>query len=616
MKRKIVTLGCLLALGCTDPAVVSPPDAGADAHVPAPTCEVDVEPEAELPAPARYTPRWAFEPWISKDISDREDTFEFVAGFRERDIPVGVVVLDSPWDSQYTTFRPNEARYGDFASLVDALHEDDIRVVLWTTAFVNERSFDLELGGDIYRGPAPNFEEGLACGFFVNDGELYRWWKGVGASVDFFDPRARAWWHAQQDYLLDLGIDGWKLDFGESYLEDDETLMTEAGEVSHQAYSEAYYRDFLAYGVSRRGREFTTMVRAWDRSYDRRARFHARPEHAPVVWMGDNRRDWVGLVDVLDHTFRSARAGYVVLGSDIGGYLDRNDERITELVPFDVENFQRWTALSGMMPFMQLHGRGNLAPWTVPGSDADRAETVEVWRYWATLHRAMVPYWYSAAEEAYATGGVILHPIGEDESAWQDDWRYLVGEAFLVAPLLTSGSERDVELPAGERWYDWWSPGGEAIEGGTTLPGHAVGSDRKRIPIFVREGAIVPLHVESDVNGLGTAASAGFLTVLAWPAAEASSFRLREEPDDAITTIGAQRTASEASITFAPARTSVIVRARAESAPASVEADGSALTLRADRAALDAASEGYWYDPSERALWVKRTEAVGTITVR
>src|SRR5690606_32933023 len=142
--------------------------------------------EAPLPEPPRHTPRWAFEPWISKDISDREDTFAFVEGFRERDIPVGVVVLDSPWDSQYTTFRPSEARYGDFESLVDTLHDDGIRVVLWTTAFVNQRSFDVEIGGDEYRGPAPNYHEGLACGFFVNDGALYTWWKGRGASIDFF----------------------------------------------------------------------------------------------------------------------------------------------------------------------------------------------------------------------------------------------------------------------------------------------------------------------------------------------------------------------------------------------------------------------------------------------
>lgn len=611
--RWLITVCALL--GACDPSPIASDGGRPPIDAPPPVCEVEIEAEPPLPDPALHTPRWAFEPWISKDISDREDTLEFVAGFRERGIPVGAIVLDSPWDTHYTTFRPNPTRYPEFGELVERLHTDGVRVVLWTTAFVNWRSFDLETGGDAYVGAASNYEEGLACDFFVNDGELYQWWKGRGASVDFFDGRARAWWHRQQDFLLDLGIDGWKLDFGDSYLEADATLATDEGEVTHQRYAEEYYRDFLAYGVQQRGPEFTTMVRAWDASYDRRARFHARREHAPVVWMGDNRRDWVGLVDALDHTFRSAEAGYVVLGSDIGGYLDRDDQSLLTVIPFDVENFQRWTALSGMMPFMQLHGRGNLAPWTVPGTSAEQDETVAVWRYWATLHHAMVPYWYSITEEAYATGGVIVDPIGEGESAWADDWRYMVGEAFLVAPLFESGGVRDVALPAGARWYDWWDRGGDALEGGTTIAGYDA-SERVRLPLFVREGAIVPLDVDSDVNGLGTSASAGMLTVLVWPASEAHALRLREVEGDAITTIGAQRGAKSTTITFAPARASVIVRARVESAPTEVVADGAALIAHGDRASFDAAESGTWYDASERALWIKSTSAVALLEVR
>ncbi|MDQ3036034.1 MAG: hypothetical protein M3Y87_26775, partial [Myxococcota bacterium] len=607
-------IACVLLGGC-DPAVGEPDAGRAPVDAPPPRCELEIEPEARPAEPAPHTPRWAFEPWISKDISDREDTFAFVAGFRERDIPVGAIVLDSPWDTQYTTFRPSESRYPDFAQMVEALHADGVRVVLWTTAFVNQRSFDLEPGGDVYRGPAPNFAEGLACGFFVNDGATYDWWKGNGGSIDFFDGRARAWWHRQQDLLLDAGVDGWKLDFGDSYLEADATLATEEGEVPHQQYAEEYYRDFLAYGVARAGRDFTTMVRAWDESYDRRGRFHARREHAPVVWMGDNTRDWRGLIDVLDHTFRSAQAGYVVLGSDVGGYLDRDDLMLTTVIPFDVENFQRWTALSGMMPFMQLHGRGNLAPWTVPGTSAEQDETVAVWRYWATLHSAMVPYWYSIAEEAHASGTAIVHPVGATESEWADDWRYVVGDAFLVAPMIESGDARDVALPAGARWYDWWDRGGDALEGGTTLAGYEV-SERVRIPVFVREGAIVPMHVRNDVNGLGTEASAGMLTVLVWPASDPHSLRLREESDDAITTIAAQRGEASTTITFAPARASTIVRVRAESAPTEVLADGAAVDAVADRAALDASERGHWYDAAERALWIRSAAAIGSLEIR
>ncbi|MCZ7679044.1 MAG: N-formylglutamate amidohydrolase [Sandaracinaceae bacterium] len=335
-----------------------------------------------------------------------------------------------------------------------------------------------------------------------------------------------------------------------------------------------------------RGREFVTMVRPWDVSYDRRGRFHARPEHAPVAWVGDNRRDWVGLADALDHVFRSAEAGYVVVGSDIGGYLDRDDQDLLVTIPFDLETFQRWVAVGAMMPFMQLHGRANLEPWSVPERPD---ETVAVYRYWATLHHEMVGFWYSLTEEAYAAGEPILHPIGT-EADWPGDFRYVVGEHFLVAPILEAGGVRDVELPGGARWYDWFD--GAAHEGGTTLSSYDA-SAAGRIPLFVREGAIVPVDVEGDVTGLGTAGSAGHLTVLAWPSSPATGFRLHEE-DEAVTTIGAVREADGAlSVTLSRARRPTLVRVHAGFAPSRVAIGAADATEHADRAALDAAASGW-----------------------
>src|SRR3954453_14350062 len=80
----------------------------------------------DVTAPPLATPRWAFHPWISKDISDGADTRDFIKGFRDRDIPVGVVALDSPWETHYNTLIPNENRYPDFAGMVSELHAEDI----------------------------------------------------------------------------------------------------------------------------------------------------------------------------------------------------------------------------------------------------------------------------------------------------------------------------------------------------------------------------------------------------------------------------------------------------------------------------------------------------------
>src|SRR5207249_230132 len=109
-----------------------------------------------------------------------------------------------------------------------------------------------------------------------------------------------------------------------------------------------------------------------------------------------------------------------------------------------------------------------LAPWTVP----DRPdEMVTLYRYWATLHHELVPFFYSLAEEAYAAPPAdriaIVRPVG-DQREWPGDFRFMVGESLLVAPLLDgeAGSHtRQVKLPAGARWIDWWGFGAP-VDGG------------------------------------------------------------------------------------------------------------------------------------------------------
>ncbi|MEW5852126.1 MAG: TIM-barrel domain-containing protein [Myxococcota bacterium] len=560
--------------------------------------------EPPIPAAPRHTPRWAFEPWISKDISDGPDTYAFVQGFKDRNIPVGVVVLDSPWETNYNTFIPNPDRYPNFGQMVADLRAQGVRTVLWVTQMVNEESYDLEPGGDVYETEAENFQQGWECHFFVNDAETYLWWKGRGAGVDFFNPRARAWWHQQQDPLLEMGLAGWKLDFGEDYITTS-TIRTAQGEVTHQEYSEAYYRDYLEYGVFRRGvEEFVTMVRPYDKSYQFPGRFYARPEHAPVAWVGDNRRDYVGLEDALDHIFRSAAAGYVVVGSDIGGYLDVDDSNVAgDRIPFSQEVFARWTAVGALTPFMQLHGRANITPWTVP----ERVEeTVTLYRYWSVLHHELVPFFYSLAEEAYAGGPNLLRPVG-DLAQWAGDYRFQLGDAFLVAPILDATGRRDVALPDGAEWVDWWT--GESHPGGTTVADYDA-TDRARLPLFIRAGAIVPMDISSDVTGLGNASHAGHLTVLVHPAAASSTFTLHDE--DGATTVLNALGGSPVRVTLSRAVKPVYLRIRA-SAPSSVTAGGTALTQVADKSALDALASGW--NVAGNDVWVKLPSSSGAVEV-
>jgi len=65
--------------------------------------------------------------------------------------------------------------------------------------------------------------------------------------------------------------------------------------------------------------------------------------------------------------------------------------------------------------------------------------------------------------------------------------QFMLGDALLVAPMFTGDTARSVVLPGG-RWYDFYTGAfvgaGEVI---TVKPG------LDRIPVFVRDGAVVPL---------------------------------------------------------------------------------------------------------------------------
>lgn len=453
-------------------------------------------------------------------------------------------MLDSPWETNYNTFVPNPDRYPELGALVDELRDQSIRLVLWITPMINETSFDAEPGGDEYPPNTIQFQTARTRGYLINEGATYFWWKGVGGALDFENPEATAWWHDLQNPLLDLGVSGFKLDFGESYVPTS-TVQTHSGTRTHQEYSESYYRDFYVHGMERKGPEdFITMVRPYDESYQFAGRFFARPEHAPVAWVGDNRRDFFGMKDALDHMFRSARAGYAVVGSDIGGYLDRDDRDLLDQIPFDAEVLLRWIALGAMSPFMQLHGRANLEPWATP----ERAgEIVSTYRYFATLHHELVPFFYSLSEAAHARGTSILQPIGDGPDDWADDYRFELGGAFFVAPILSHAGIRDVPLPAGDRWLSWWDLSEEPREGGSILTDYSPacaqactgGAIRHEatIPIFIKRGAIVPMSITSSITGLAsTATGLTIPTVLAVVGPEPTHFE-RHDPDGQITTI-------------------------------------------------------------------------------
>jgi alpha-D-xyloside xylohydrolase len=205
----------------------------------------------------------------------------------------------------------------------------------------------------------------------------------------------------------------------------------------------------------------------------------------PAAWAGDNEPNFGqenGLPSVIKAGLSIALSGWSIWGSDIGGYQDVNPSSTPENL------FMRWTQLGAFSPIMQMHRQvsaGRQYPWSF-GADG-----LENYRRYAQLHTALFPYIYTLAAETGRDGMPIMRPLVLDDpsgAAGVDD-EYLFGDAFLVAPMTTNTqTTRQVRLPGGAAWRDYWS--GELHPGGQTIT--FTDADQMHLPLFVRDGAIVP----------------------------------------------------------------------------------------------------------------------------
>jgi alpha-D-xyloside xylohydrolase len=127
----------------------------------------------------------------------------------------------------------------------------------------------------------------------------------------------------------------------------------------------------------------------------------------------------------------------------------------------------------------------------------------EVWSYgpqaepilekYLKLRYALMPYIYSLGWDVHQTGAPLMRALWmdfpNDTHVFNMTDEYLFGPSLLVAPVLEQGATtREVYLPAGTDWYNYWT--NERVHGGQTI---TVQAPIDTIPLFVRAGSILPV---------------------------------------------------------------------------------------------------------------------------
>jgi alpha-glucosidase (family GH31 glycosyl hydrolase) len=418
-------------------------------------------------APEAPWPEWAFHHWVWEDESTQESALALVHDYLDRDIPVGAIIIDSPWATGYSTFEWDPALFPDPQAMIDELHALDVRVFVWTVSGINVDETAL-------------YETAAANDWFMKtaadrtDPAVVSWWKGEGSLLDYWNEDAVEWWHGLVDNTLAYGIDGWKTDGLDYYAALTPYSPGLGASVTRLEYSHAYYRDFHDYTREQLGDDRILTARPVD-NYG----FGLGGDtvaFSPVDltwagWVGDQDATFEGLEAALNNYYHSADYGYVAFGSDIGGYRDEGD----------IENgrtkevFLRWAQLGAFSPIMENGGGGEHRPWMWD------EETTEIYRDFVELHYALIPYLMTQGAVAFEAG-VSLMNFSDIER-----YAYRLGEDLFVQPIFTASGTEDltssvtVTFPDGD-WVDLFNRS-QHYPGGST---ETFSVPISTYPVFVR----------------------------------------------------------------------------------------------------------------------------------
>ena len=365
--------------------------------------------------------------WIELVYNQNQrDILNYAHAIVNNGFPTGVLMIDDNWADYYGRFDFRKDRFNDARAMIDSLHAMGFSVMLWISPFISP---DTEV-----------FRELLHKKLLLLSGDgdtsltraeadkpaILSWWNGYSAVLDLTNPETKKWFTGRLDYMVkSYHIDGFKFDAGDADFYPANALSFEKASPNEQS------RLWGDIGLQFPLNEYRAMWKMGGEPLVERLR--------------DKQHTWADLQKLIPHITVAGLLGYqftcpdMIGGGEFGSFRDGGK--------LDEELIVRSAECSALMPMMQF----SVAPWRVLSDTNCRIVKQAV-----ELRKKYTPYILQLAKESALTGEPIVRSMEyafPDQGFSEEKGQFMLGEKYLIAPVLTKNCEKIINLPKG-KWRD------------------------------------------------------------------------------------------------------------------------------------------------------------------
>ncbi|MFK7800977.1 MAG: TIM-barrel domain-containing protein, partial [Anaerolineae bacterium] len=425
---------------------------------------------AAVAGPAPLIPRYVLGNWWSRYWEyDDAELRELISGFRDRDIPLSVCIIDMDWHTVkeaadyhtgWTGYTWNKELFDDPPALMQWLKDQELKVALNlhpAEGVAPHEEMYPEMAKAMGIDPASN----ETVPFHIGD-------------PNFIKAYFEILHHPQEE----IGVDFWWMDWQQGK-QSELVGLDPLWMLNHMHYMD--------------------LMRKQDSRPLIFSRWHGLGNHRyPIGFSGDTFVTWESLAFQPYFTATAANVAFGWWSHDIGGHMFGIEEP---------ELYLRWVQSGVFSPVNRLHSTKNRfherRPW---GYDIHIEELTNAM---LRFRHSLIPYLYTMNRRNQIEHLPLVQPIYHNwpdaAESWNCPQEYSFGTELIVAPY-TAKPDPDTRLSRQVVWFPETPGGWTDFFTGEHMPGgqwQAIYGDLDHVPVYAKAGAIVPLSAENGWSSLG-----------------------------------------------------------------------------------------------------------------